>query len=900
MAQKDLFVNAIEMLEFGQESCIPTAIAYAEGSSPAIGYEADSRARGVRSNQQEFKIALGNIKPGGAVTKRTKFTSGDGKQRSAYEITKNFYDILLSQACDSLREKSLKPAKQAIVSEPLSFYKDDNEDWLANYRANLRRILSDKFDVVDFLPEPFAVYQYYRYGLKHPLVGEEKKTFALVVDFGGGTFDVSIVESTKSGDISKKGRHAKPIAAHSKPFGGFAINRLLAEHIVMSCIEGSATREATKKCLANHERNRTGALDISGLSSRNQRFIRWYDQFLNQVESLKLEVSRSIANWKLDAPLSQRFELEMPEDPFDENSRNITRWLSAKELREIFIDEIWQKKLKATIAAALKIAAEVIGENKIHIVLLSGGSSNFQWLANLLTRDFSRNLGDARLVSLQESYQEVVAKGLAIECARRGYEEESEFSDITYNPLFLVLDPDGKGEERRKFGLIESSIDVDEPTVDAQLLSAASRLEGGNIKFRWRVKLGSPPKQRLQYYFLRNPDDINDLESRYNFVESEVHTKKGTTFDSRLKLDLEICVDGTCRPTFVYKTGKENAVIHSSSCEPFHIDFVAAEGSPKRSAYLGIDFGTSTSAISYIDWGHVEQITKRRKEQQWRKLNELLDLPHPASVPIKRLLADVQDGQFLTSLEALESLMAFTVFAIWADVYSAPNSKKCKMFGANYKRSAGQLKANLIQIRDAKVKSGFAQRACSALKKIPEDKLNDAVNSLDAEKHQKKEPGSFDPRPIIEELGNSLLSGLNDYKFGFFESVKKEGFGEQHTGVFRVAHGSQPFHEKLAYTGSRSFSREEAFLVSSSEGIALSLTPLMYWQHEYKGGGAVSSRCFFYDGISRAKEYEFKQCGGYATEKISDGPLKDCIDALVSGDFEPAKYDSLTLIGDEN
>jgi molecular chaperone DnaK (HSP70) len=41
------------------------------------------------------------------------------------------------------------------------------------------------------MPEPFAVFQYYRYGVKHPLVAQRTKHIALVFDFGGGTYKVT-------------------------------------------------------------------------------------------------------------------------------------------------------------------------------------------------------------------------------------------------------------------------------------------------------------------------------------------------------------------------------------------------------------------------------------------------------------------------------------------------------------------------------------------------------------------------------------------------------------------------------------------------------------------------------------------------------------------------------------
>ena len=47
------------------------------------------------------------------------------------------------------------------------------------------------------MPEPFAVFQYYRYGVRHALVAQKKQNVALVMDFGGGTFDTCLADDGK-------------------------------------------------------------------------------------------------------------------------------------------------------------------------------------------------------------------------------------------------------------------------------------------------------------------------------------------------------------------------------------------------------------------------------------------------------------------------------------------------------------------------------------------------------------------------------------------------------------------------------------------------------------------------------------------------------------------------------
>lgn len=125
LVDKVLFVEAIEMLEFDQETCIPTAIAYNKENVKFIGNDAFSVSQGTQDIQNEFKLALGNISPGRSVSKRIRFKCGDGQERSAYEISKDFFELVIEQARENVYKKNLEPAKQAIISEPLSFYQQE-------------------------------------------------------------------------------------------------------------------------------------------------------------------------------------------------------------------------------------------------------------------------------------------------------------------------------------------------------------------------------------------------------------------------------------------------------------------------------------------------------------------------------------------------------------------------------------------------------------------------------------------------------------------------------------------------------------------------------------------------------------------------------------------------------
>ena len=229
--QRELFINALQAVEVDERVNVPTAVLF-DKSGISIGHHAFERSTDITDVNENFKLNLGEVTPGRL--EPPLFETGDGKQRSAHEITKAYFEGVLRGVNAWISERRLKHAKRVLVAEPLALDRraEGGLDWLANYRSRLRSILGPFFDEVDFLPEPFAVFQYYRYGIRHPLISGRTKHAALVVDFGGGTFDVSVVETTATGDVSGSGRNSKPLAASSIAVGGSFINNVIARGLI--------------------------------------------------------------------------------------------------------------------------------------------------------------------------------------------------------------------------------------------------------------------------------------------------------------------------------------------------------------------------------------------------------------------------------------------------------------------------------------------------------------------------------------------------------------------------------------------------------------------------------------------------------------------------------------------
>lgn len=484
----DYFIHAIQLIDAQGSTNIPTVLRYRPNSSPLFGSEAIELAAETNSLNEDFKVDLGNTRPGTSVSGR--YRCADGKSRSAAELTGDFIHEVISAAKAHLARNDKSSDTSIFVAEPLAMQEGlVSEAWLANYRNYLRRILLGKgFKTVEFLPEPFAVYQYYRYGLKHPLLSEQRKHHALVLDFGGGTFDVCLIETTKDGDVSEGGRMARPISASSIPVGGFFINRAIAEELMRKVLAPKKLESALNKGLDMYRRWRHDEFDIGTLASNHQHFINHFHDLAHRVEGTKLALCRTMKDWTLEANLAQPIPVAVPCDPFVSDPAMVSVPFTAAELRQVFVSKIWEKELKGAVRLSLQRGKDELSGAPVTIVLLSGGSANIRWLSELLRRDFNRELRNAEILQLKD-FQEVVAKGLAVECARRSYtpDRQGDFAAVTYNRLCCILDPDDKGIELKRFLPRDDAlpkVDIRESSCHPQAHSApskASRCVGGYI-----------------------------------------------------------------------------------------------------------------------------------------------------------------------------------------------------------------------------------------------------------------------------------------------------------------------------------------------------------------------------------------------------------------------------------
>jgi hypothetical protein len=181
--------------------------------------------------------------------------------------------------------------------------------------------------------------------------------------------------------------------------------------------------------------------------SKYVNFVNNFHAFVHRIENLKLALCRPVSDWSLTS--EQRYPVPIG-IPFAHEPRHATVTFSISELREVFIQKICQPYLKPFILKKLETAHELLKRTPITVILLSGGSANIGCLTEYIQTELVVAVDQAPVVRIPD-YQEVVAKGLAVECARRFASGTRDFAGVTHNPLNLLLKADESGCEARPF-----------------------------------------------------------------------------------------------------------------------------------------------------------------------------------------------------------------------------------------------------------------------------------------------------------------------------------------------------------------------------------------------------------------------------------------------------------------
>jgi hypothetical protein len=210
---------------------VPTVLAYDRDSARfAIGAHACKVASGLRPIVQDFKNSIGE--PDAMFEGRYQPVKGtrptrlwevrpEASEKDRWLSTKDATTVYFREF---LLQLGALP-DQLIIGIPAI----SNQTWQRNYRAHITQVLTSLGRPnPQFFPEPFAVFQYYRH--KERLIPQAGRPLTvLVIDFGGGTLDSCIIETTQDGNLARGGSTSVPLGLHCLVGAGKAVDRRLAE-----------------------------------------------------------------------------------------------------------------------------------------------------------------------------------------------------------------------------------------------------------------------------------------------------------------------------------------------------------------------------------------------------------------------------------------------------------------------------------------------------------------------------------------------------------------------------------------------------------------------------------------------------------------------------------------------
>lgn len=444
------------------------------------------------------------------------------------------------------------------------------------------------------------------------------------------------------------------------------------------------------------------------------------------------------------------------------------------------------------------------------------------------------------------------------------------------------------------------------------LLPSASNLRNQfDTPLKWRVRLDRPPHRSLDYYFLRSgfsPHKIVESEEVGPFeqysdellnLEHKVYTPADCYFDSTIDVELKIEKEAkTARVKFIYAKGANGGKCVSVNGKPFYLDMTDTHDSPSAKAYIGLDFGTSNTSVSYVSQGSIKTYQKRSVEKSWQDLSQLHEhLPYPLAIPLAKYLSESFDrsNQIKFAREFVEAALTMAAYISFVEMRTLEVRAKSNHFKGFTQRSAGPLWKLLQEVQRGMGASASVSAGFKDLVKEPFfHEVNEAVGFFAQHKHEKADDTLFNPR-VVHILANVCQKVFSSARFGYFENVQLQRFKTDFfKGIFKTATGDNSnFTDVGEYLGSENFPSRDAYLADFENRVALPLHPLVFWYSCERH--SESDHCYLYDKkvlLAEGEEsFSFKAAGFPCSIQVSSsdeilGPVADQLKEFCIADPE--------------
>lgn len=428
---------------------IPSAVLYADKRSEATryGFDAIYRAReGTPNLKTSFKLDLISPPPSGDLRKQYRlFRDGSEEVLSPREVFEEFVAYVLQTALQSIRSQKGIDIKRVGVIIGVPPIKD--EERRQEYRDRVREAVTKGIGLLPQLGgestsevlfyEPFAVYGYYRDSGAIPQ--EERERTILVIDWGGGTMNLSVIATTRRGEIARGGGKAVPQSIEGEATGGRILDRRLVDLLFER--EPKEFRDAVKNCHRD----------------------------MVEIEQAKIEVINRLVQEGEEHPVKRV------------SVRGKTEHLDLDKIKNAF-ESMWKD-----IQRKIEVAMSQAKTSGVDLVLLAGGSARIPFIRESVKELLG--LTDDQIV-MGENFEQAVGCGLTLHAREKLNPSESaevfvaHLSDgvylllgdktVTVFPKDTPLSDDGSGQFMASH---EEKVDFPKPVKNFSATYAEDRPE---------------------------------------------------------------------------------------------------------------------------------------------------------------------------------------------------------------------------------------------------------------------------------------------------------------------------------------------------------------------------------------------------------------------------------------
>jgi hypothetical protein len=376
----------------------------------------------------------------------------------------------------------------------------------------------------------------------------------------------------------------------------------------------------------------------------------------------------------------------------------------------------------------------------------------------------------------------------------------------------------------------------------------------------------STPKSIDYFFYAASGVDLAEFESqgasldhaRLNFEEFRLSAPSEAKFDSTLKLRLLLENDGTATASFVFRDGSHAKNSDIIKARPFHIDMTSSRKTDEAAskAYVGLDFGSSNTALATISAMEVERYRSDAKDKGWIELTDLSDrLPLPIASPLSLYIAESGDvaARSKRARQTIESTLSLLIGVVMADSQYVLGNKKggaqhgpIKSF-ATSRVSAGPLWSSLREYsKILKKESTFSSPVHQLFTGSAYDIVNQSITWVGQCKHDKCDESAVDWNKSLAILGNVSKSVFEKVKFGFFTNSAKRASKFQSN--FRTLHGTGFGDSGLKVILNEMPDDSQPYILVDAK-VAIPMFPWLLFE---AGGDSAKRSILFYDGRGKS------------------------------------------------